>query len=122
MILVFFPPQEQRVSDLQEEAGLEAFAAPRLKLRRSDLEDLPEPRRVRGSPAQRPGAPQQAAQQGGAELQHRGGAPPAGPLQVREVGEDEGGDHRYDLLSHSSRIFKEERACSVLKQGRDMMI
>lgn len=79
------------MSDLQEEAGLQAFAAPRLKLRRADLEDLPEPGRVRGPPAPRPGAAQQAAQQGGAELQHRGGAPAAGPLQVREVGETTGG-------------------------------
>lgn len=68
------------MSDLQEEARLEAFAAPRLKLRRSDLKDLPEPGRVRGPPAPRAGATQPAAQQGGAELQHRGGAPAAGPL------------------------------------------
>lgn len=82
--------QEQRVSDLQEEARLPAFAAQRLELRRADLEDLPEPGRVRGPPAPRPGATQQAAQQGGAELEHRGGAPTASPLQVREVGEERG--------------------------------
>lgn len=77
-------PQEQGVSYLQEEAGLQALAAPRLQLRRADFKDLPEPRRVRGPPAARPGATQPAAQQGGSELQHRGGAPAAGPLQVRE--------------------------------------
>lgn len=79
------PPQEQGVPHLQEEVGLQTFSAQRFKLRCPDLEDLPEPRRVRGSSAQRPGAPQQAAQQGSTELQHRRGAPPAGPLQVWEA-------------------------------------
>lgn len=81
-------PQEQRVPNLQEETGLPTFTAQRFKLWRAYFKDLPESWRVWGPSAHRPGEAQQAAQQGGAEFQHWGGAPPAGPLQVREVGEE----------------------------------
>ena len=108
------PPQEQRVSHLQAEAGLQTLAAPGLKLRRSDLQDLPEPGRVWGTPAERPGAPQPASQQGGAELQHRGGAPAAGPLQVREVGAT-GGHHRsWCIRVTRDPLKKSEKTLSII--------
>ncbi|KAM3843832.1 E3 ubiquitin-protein ligase RING1 isoform 1-T1 [Vipera latastei] len=70
--------REQGVPHLPEEAGLQALPPAGPQLRRPDLQDLPQPGRVRGPPGPGAGQAEPAPQPAGPAQQHGGGAQDAG--------------------------------------------